>query len=114
MSEMSSRLLKRSMNGISVVATCIVAWVAPAAAQDQAKVDAGEAIYNDYCFTCHGEKLVSSGQTFDLRRLTPADRARFENSVLAGKNQMPPWRGVLSNEQIDLLWQFVRAHAHQK
>jgi mono/diheme cytochrome c family protein len=114
MSEMSRRLLKRSMNRISVVATCIVALTAPAAAQDQAKIDAGEAIYNDYCFTCHGEKLVSSGQTFDLRRLTAADRARFENSVLAGKNQMPPWRGVLSGEQIDLLWQFVRAHAHQK
>ena len=114
MSEMSSRLLKRSVNPIAVVATCIVALVTPAAAQDQAKIDAGEAIYNDYCFTCHGEKLVSSGQTFDLRRLTANDRARFENSVLSGKNQMPPWRGVLSNEQIDLLWQFVRAHAHQK
>jgi mono/diheme cytochrome c family protein len=111
---MSSPLLESSVSRISIVATCIVALMAPAAAQDQAKVDAGEAIYNDYCFTCHGEKLVSSGQTFDLRRLTVADRARFENSVLAGKNQMPPWRGVLSNEQIDLLWQFIRANAHQK
>ena len=111
---MSSRLLKRSVTSIAALATCIVALAVPAAAQDQAKIDAGEAIYNDYCFTCHGEKLVSSGQTFDLRRLTAADRARFENSVLAGKNQMPPWRGVLSGEQIDLLWQFVRAHANQK
>jgi mono/diheme cytochrome c family protein len=114
MSEMSSGFLKRSVNHIATVATCIVALAVPAAAQDQAKIDAGEAIYNDYCFTCHGEKLVSSGQTFDLRRLTAADRARFENSVLAGKNQMPPWRGVLSGEQIDLLWQFVRANANQK
>lgn len=111
---MTSRPLKRSLHRITVVATCVVALAAPAAAQDQAKIDAGEAIYNDYCFTCHGEKLVSSGQTFDLRRLTANDRARFENSVLAGKNQMPPWRGVLSSEQIDLLWQFIRANAHQK
>jgi mono/diheme cytochrome c family protein len=114
MSEMSSRFRKRSVKYFSAVAACVATLVAPAIAQDQAKIDAGEAIYNDYCFTCHGEKLVSSGQTFDLRRLTPNDRARFENSVLAGKNQMPPWRGVLSNEQIDLLWQFVRAYAHQK
>jgi mono/diheme cytochrome c family protein len=114
MSEMSSRLLKRSVTSIAALTICIVALVVPAAAQDQAKIDAGEAIYNDYCFTCHGEKLVSSGQTFDLRRLTVNDRARFENSVLSGKNQMPPWRGVLSNEQIDLLWQFVRANVHQK
>ena len=90
------------------------ASAATACAQDQKKIDAGEQIYNDYCFTCHGEKLVSSGQTFDLRRLTVADRARFENSVLAGKNQMPPWRGVISSEQIELLWQFVRAHANDK
>lgn len=85
-----------------------------AAAQDQAKIDAGEQIYNTYCFTCHGEKLVSSGQTFDLRRLTANDRARFENSVLQGKNQMPPWRGVISGEQLELLWAFVRAYASQK
>src|SRR5688572_21870406 len=111
---MSSGFLKRSVNHIAIVATCIVTLAAPAAAQDQAKIDAGEAIYNDYCFTCHGEKLVSSGQTFDLRRLTAADRARFENSVLAGKNQMPPWRGVISSEQIDLLWHFVRANANDK
>ncbi|MBX9827256.1 MAG: cytochrome c [Xanthobacteraceae bacterium] len=111
---MSSRLPKRSINSMSLVAACLIALVAPAVAQDQARIDAGEAIYNDYCFTCHGEKLVSSGQTFDLRRLTAADRARFENSVLAGKNQMPPWRGVLSSEQIDLLWQFIRANAQQK
>jgi mono/diheme cytochrome c family protein len=85
-----------------------------ASAQDQAKINAGENLYNDYCFTCHGERLVSSGQTFDLRRLTPNDRMRFENSVLTGKGQMPPWKGVLNSEQIDLLWTYIRANAHQK
>jgi mono/diheme cytochrome c family protein len=85
-----------------------------AQAQDKTKIDAGEALYNDYCFTCHGERLVSSGQTFDLRRLTVNDRARFEKSVLGGKGQMPPWKGVLDSEQIDLLWTYIRANAHQK
>jgi mono/diheme cytochrome c family protein len=107
-----------SLTSVALVTMAVAAltatWTVTASAQDQKKIDAGEQIYNDYCFTCHGEKLVSSGQTFDLRRLTVADRARFENSVLAGKNQMPPWRGVLSSEQIDLLWQFVRAHANDK
>jgi mono/diheme cytochrome c family protein len=114
MSELINRPRKLSAPRLATIAACIVALTGPALAQDQAKVDAGEAIYNDYCFTCHGEKLVSSGQTFDLRRLTAADRARFENAVLAGKNQMPPWRGVLSSEQIDLLWHFIRANALQK
>jgi mono/diheme cytochrome c family protein len=102
-----------SLSLLSVaVAAALIGFVAQACAQDQAKIDAGEAIYNDYCFTCHGEKLVSTGQTFDLRRLKAADRGRFENSVLMGKNQMPPWKGVLSNEQIDLIWQFIRANTN--
>ena len=42
----------------------------PASAQDSAKIAAGETVYNTYCATCHGDGLVSSGQTFDLRRLT--------------------------------------------
>jgi mono/diheme cytochrome c family protein len=105
------RSLRRFCIRVAAAAVAI-GVVTTASAQDQAKIDAGEAIYNDYCFTCHGEKLVSTGQTFDLRRLKPADRGRFENSVLMGKNQMPPWKGVLSNEQIDLIWQFIRANAN--
>ena len=64
-------------------------------AQDNAKIAAGETVYNTYCATCHGDGLVSSGQTFDLRRLAADARPRFENSVLKGKGQMPPWQGVL-------------------
>ena len=84
------------------------------AARDQAAIEAGEAIYNNYCQTCHGDRLVSTGQTFDLRRLTADDRARFENSVRNGKNQMPPWKDVLSAEEIGELWAYIRANANQK
>jgi mono/diheme cytochrome c family protein len=83
-------------------------------AQEQAKIEAGEAIFNDYCATCHGQNLVSSGQTFDLRRLTANDRGRFQNSVLLGKNQMPPWKGVLGDEQIDQLWHYIRNNTYEK
>jgi mono/diheme cytochrome c family protein len=85
-----------------------------ALAQDQAKIDAGEALFNDYCATCHGQNLVSSGQTFDLRRLTANDRARFQNSVTNGKNQMPPWKGVLKDEQIEQLWHYIRNNTYEK
>jgi mono/diheme cytochrome c family protein len=81
---------------------------------DQAKIDAGENIYNNNCQTCHGDGLVTTGQTFDLRRLTAADRPRFENSVRNGKNQMPPWRDVLSDADIDAVWIYIRAHAYKK
>jgi mono/diheme cytochrome c family protein len=83
-------------------------------AQDQSKNSAGEATFSEYCSTCHGDNLVSSGLTFDLRRLKATDRPRFENSVLNGKNQMPPWRGVLTAEQIDTLWNYIRANAFEK
>jgi mono/diheme cytochrome c family protein len=82
-----------------------------ASAQDQAKVEAGGQTYTEYCSTCHGDNLVNSGITFDLRRLKATERARFENSVLNGKNQMPPRKGVLNAEQIETLWHYIRANA---
>ena len=84
------------------------------AERDQAAIEAGETVYNNYCQNCHGDRLVSTGQTFDLRRLTASDRARFENSVRNGKNQMPPWKDVLSAEEIGQLWAYVRANGNQK
>ena len=96
-----------------------VSALAPAASaqdkgRDQAVIDAGETVYNNYCQTCHGDRLVSTGQTFDLRRLTAGDRARFENSVRNGKNQMPPWKDVLSAEEIGQVWAYIRANGNQK
>jgi len=85
-----------------------------AVAQDEAKIAAGEKVYAMYCATCHGDNLVNTGQTFDLRRLRADERLRFESSVHNGKNQMPPWRGVLRDEQIDELWYYIRAHAYQE
>ena len=84
------------------------------AALDQDKIDAGETVYNTRCAVCHGDELVNSGQTFDLRRLKADERPRFDNSVRNGKNQMPPWKGVLSDDEIDQLWHYIRAHAYQK
>jgi mono/diheme cytochrome c family protein len=82
---------------------------------DQAKIAAGETVYNTRCATCHGDDLIhTSDTTFDLRRLKADERPRFENSVRNGKNQMPPWKGILSDEEIDELWHYIRANAYQK
>ena len=98
----------------AALAALASAALAQAAAQEQAAAEAGEAVYNNYCQTCHGDLMVSTGQAFDLRRLTAGDRARFENSVRNGKNQMPPWNDVLSNNEISQLWAYIRANAYQK
>jgi mono/diheme cytochrome c family protein len=99
---------------ILALAVSAAAASAQDAPPDQAAIDAGEVVYNNYCQTCHGDRLVNTGQTFDLRRLTAGDRARFENSVRNGKNQMPPWKDVLSAEEIGQLWAYIRANANQK
>jgi len=85
--------------------------VAPSKAADPGNVAAGERLYADYCSSCHGDELrnASGGVTFDLRRLRPADHQRFSNSVLNGKNQMPPWRGALEPEQIEAIWAYIRS-----
>ena len=78
---------------------------------DKAKIEAGETVYNSYCAPCHGDNLVSSGQFPNLRRLTAGDRAKFDGVVRNGRNQMPPWKGVLSDEQIDQIWAYIRSVA---
>jgi mono/diheme cytochrome c family protein len=110
---------KKTNVAIAAVATLAVLWCPSAtfaddAAPDQDKIDAGETVYNTRCAVCHGDDLVNTGQTFDLRKLKADERPRFEHSVLNGKNQMPPWKGVLSDADIDNLWHYIRAHAFAK
>ena len=103
--------------GPALLATVLALMpAAPAqdAEPDKAKVAAGEIVYNTNCAICHGDALVNTGQTFDLRRLKANERPRFDNSVRNGKNQMPPWKGVLSDQDIDQLWNYIRANANEK
>jgi mono/diheme cytochrome c family protein len=85
-----------------------------AAADDAAMIEAGAETFSTYCATCHGNNLESSGQTFDLRKLRASERGRFQNSVTKGKNQMPPWQGVLSEDEIESVWRYIRANAYEK
>jgi mono/diheme cytochrome c family protein len=67
----------------------------------------------------HGESerlggLVSTGQFPNLRRLTASDRAKFGTTVRNGKNQMPPWKDVLSDAEIDQLRAYIRANAYER
>ena len=111
---MTGRRPKNRRLVVALAATALAPAAAQDAAQGQAAIMAGETVYNNYCQTCHGDRLVSTGQTFDLRRLTAGDWARFESSVRNGKNQMPPWKDVLSEEELGQLWAYVRANAYQK
>ena len=85
--------------------------VSAALAQDRAKIAAGAEVYAERCAACHGERLRATGGAFDLLKLRPDERARFDQAVNDGKGQMPPWGGVLSAEEIDQLWEYLRSRA---
>ena len=100
------------MKYVSAAAVLLVTACIPCAAQDAPSAQKGERIYADNCATCHGEDLINNSSiAFDLRRLGADEHDRFVNSVLHGKNAMPPWEGVLDPGQIESLWAYVRASA---
>jgi mono/diheme cytochrome c family protein len=89
----------------------VLVIVSVALAQDSAKIKAGAEVYTERCAACHGERLRATGGAFDLLKLRPDERERFDKAVNDGKGQMPPWGGVISREELDQLWAYVRFRA---
>jgi mono/diheme cytochrome c family protein len=89
----------------------VLLFAAPANAQPSPTAEAGAAAYGLRCSPCHGVDLknTSGGQVFDLRKLRPDERERFVNSVISGKDNMPSWYGILSADEIDAIWAYIRA-----
>ena len=91
---------------------------ARAAAGDQSEAELaakGKAAYAQHCSHCHGFNMVNPGTiSFDLRRFPHDDQARFVHSVTEGKNgRMPPWGDLLSREEIDQIWAYVKTGGTQ-
>ena len=96
---------------------------------DPAAIEPGRAAYEAHCATCHGEQAVSpTAEAPDLRRLDgfcrrladPALKAHcqrdvdtyylrsvLDGKVRAGVVHMPPWRGVLRDDEIWAIRTFV-------
>ena len=97
---------------------------APTAAQ-------GEALYKQYCAACHGPEGRGNGPAAAGLPVKPADhtnsavmakisdaeifKAIKEGGQAAGKSAaMPPWGGVLKDEQIRALVLYVRSLARPR
>jgi mono/diheme cytochrome c family protein len=95
---------------------CLAGSLASLAAEDQPEaapspelVPRGKSLYRQLCSNCHGVNMVNAGtSSFDLRQFPHNDRARFVESVMNGKNTMPPWRDVLQPGELDALWAYIR------
>ena len=98
----------RVLAGLTLAAA--LGGVAPAAEPTDAEIDQGRQVYDDFCVTCHGRDMVNpGGVTFDLRKFPKDDFERFRNAVLDGKPPaMPPWRDKISDDDLKLLWAYVR------
>lgn len=73
-------------------------------------VEKGRALYAGNCAHCHGFRMISAGSVaFDLRQFPHDQKARFVQSVSNGKNgRMPAWGDLLSPEEINDLWAYVK------
>jgi mono/diheme cytochrome c family protein len=94
-----------------LLAAVLAAPVAAAQQPTEAEIDQGRQVYDELCASCHGRDMVSAGTvTFDLRKFPKDDVERFRNAVLDGKPPaMPPWRGKVSDDDVRLLWAYVRS-----
>ena len=92
-----------------VLAVALATAVTHANAQDAAAI--GEEVYEQHCQSCHGEKLRSTGALPDLRELGENDREKFNKMVMEGRGQMPAWQGIVSQQELDQLWAYVRSRA---
>jgi len=105
---------ERLANPISIAALAACAALSLfkiASAQDQVSAAAGEALYDEHCAMCHGESLRSAGAIPDLRQLREDQKDYFKMTVTDGRGQMPTWGGILSDQDMDNLWTYIRAHA---
>ena len=92
----------------------------------QQEFDQSQAIYNTYCLSCHGEDMDGNGDVAELLEPYPrnftkyqfviAYKDRFKNSLLNGVagSAMPPWKGVLSTNEIEQLVEFIEMKIVEK
>ncbi len=91
----------------SVHAAVVQADMPDAPSPEQIKK--GAVIYSQNCSPCHGPRMLDPQGAFDLRSFPKNEQSRFLTSVSKGKNQMPPWGGLLSAQDIESLWAYVTA-----
>jgi mono/diheme cytochrome c family protein len=99
-------------------------FVAPgyAGTSDSSSQAAGAKILSDNCETCHGKDDTgdtSSGRLLGAANLTLAkiqdqSDARLAHFIAEGKGQMPPFKSILTHQQIQDVLKYVREFGKKK
>ena len=117
---MTNKLSKWTAASLAAVAVVAIAWMTmsasaqqQAAVSDQALIGPGKTAYAQKCGHCHGPNMVTSGTVAPDLRTFPDDNARFTTTVKQGKNNMPPWKDILSDQEITEIWAFVSSRRKQ-
>jgi mono/diheme cytochrome c family protein len=92
---------------VRYVLTVALIAATQAMAQDAKQIKLGAEIYERNCSPCHGARMMDPQGAADLRKFPHDQHERFVNSVTKGKNQMPPWGGLLKPEDVEALWAYV-------
>jgi len=68
----------------------------------------GAKLFSDNCESCHGTNGAGGHIGPNLQKSSVAENlAKVEKQVLNGKGAMPPFKGVLSGEEIDVVAHYV-------
>ena len=71
------------------------------------QVQRGAQLFAVNCATCHGTRMRNPQWAIDLHTFPRDAKARFVDSVMNGKRNMPPWDDVLKPDDVDALWAYV-------
>lgn len=75
----------------------------------------GYALYNSYCFRCHGPDASGGEYAPDLRRSLNQgmSKEQFLSVAMTGREAkgMPSWAGFFSPQEIDSIYQYVKARS---
>ncbi|WP_409410746.1 c-type cytochrome [Bradyrhizobium sp. sBnM-33] len=116
---MTNTIRKWMAASLAAIAVAAIAWMTmPATAQQQAAIDQaligpGRTAYAQKCGHCHGPNMVTAGTVAPDLRAFPDDNERFTTTVKQGKNNMPPWKDILSDQEITEIWAFVSSRRNR-
>jgi mono/diheme cytochrome c family protein len=67
----------------------------------------GAQLFAQNCATCHGTRMRNPQWAIDLHTFPRDAKARFVDSVMYGKRNMPSWDDLLKPEDVEALWAYV-------